>query len=247
MKIAVISDIHGNMEALEAVMSDIKEQRCEKLFALGDYAMAGPEPKVAVDYFMQKINDENVYMIQGNTDLMIAEYDEQLYSFLKEKAPVMAEALKKDVSVLGEAEKAFLKNLSKDKEVIIDGVKFLLVHGSPRKNNEDILADTPLSEVEKMLEGVDADVILCGHTHIPCGFQTSEKQTVVNDGSVGRPFTPEPKACYLTITVTNGKCVFEHHFVEYDNKKASEKIKQRGFKGAEKLAQTLLNPIERHF
>jgi len=247
MKIAVISDIHGNMEALNAVMKDIEEQKCEKLFVLGDYAMAGPEPKLTVDYFMNKINDENIDMIQGNTDLMIAGYNEELYSFLKEKAPVMAEALKDDARIISDEEKTFLKNLPAQKEITVGGVKFLLVHGSPRRNNEDILQDTPLNEIEEMLAGVDADVILCGHTHIPCGFQTTKQQTVVNDGSVGRPFTPEPKACYLIIMVTNGKCVFEHHFVEYDNKKAAEKVRERGFVGAEKLAKTLLNPIERHF
>ena len=247
MKIAVISDIHGNMEAVNSVMDDIREQECEKLFVLGDYAMAGPEPQAAVEYFMQKANDENVCMIQGNTDLMIADYSDKLYSLLKEKAPVMAEALKDDANILDDSGKVFLKNLPAQIEVVIEGVKFLLVHGSPRRNNEDILQDTPLSEVEKMLEGVNADVILCGHTHIPCGFQTSTKQTVVNDGSVGRPFTPEPKSCYLIVTVTNGKCVFEHRFVEYDNKKASEKIRQRSFEGAEKLAETLLNPERRHF
>ena len=48
MKIAVISDIHGNMEALEAVMADIEKQQCDKIFVLGDYAMAGPEPNSTV-------------------------------------------------------------------------------------------------------------------------------------------------------------------------------------------------------
>ena len=98
-----------------------------------------------------------------------------------------------------------------------------------------------------MLKDVDAQVVLCGHTHIPCGFQTSKKQTVINVGSVGRPFTPEPKSCYLTINVTNGKCVFEHHFVEYKKQQASDKLKKRNFWGADKLAETLLNPKKRHF
>ena len=121
------------------------------------------------------------------------------------------------------------------------------MHGSPRKNNEDILPDTPMSEVEKMLENVTADVVLCGHTHLPCGFQTSTKQTVVNVGSVGRPFTEDPKSCYLKITVNDGKCLFEHRFVEYDNIAASEKMKKRTFLGAEKLAEMLINPTQRHF
>lgn len=247
MKIAVISDIHGNMEAIEAVMADIEERECEKIFVLGDYAMAGPEPAGAVDFFMRKMNDPKFVMIQGNTDLMIADYTDELYNTLKEKAPVMAEALKNDAEILNPVQKGFLKNLPIQKEVELCGVKFLLVHGSPRKNNEDILPDTPMVEVEKMLENVKAEVVLCGHTHIPCGFQTSTKQTVVNAGSIGRPFTSRSDSCYLTIEVEDGKCVFEHHFVKYNKEHASEKLALREFEGAEKLAGMLLNPEVRHF
>ena len=247
MKIAVISDIHGNMEAIDAVMKDIEVQGCEKLFVLGDYAMAGPEPKEAVNYFMKKQFDQNVVMIQGNTDAMITNYSIDLYDELKEKAPAMAEALKSDSKILNTAEKNFLARLPIQKNIEINGVKFLLVHGSPRRNNEDILPDIPLEKVEEMLANVDSDVVLCGHTHIPCGFQTSKKQTVVNAGSIGRPFTPDPKSCYLTINVENGKCVFEHHFVKYDKQTASEKLKKRDFWGADNLANMLLDPKVRHF
>ncbi len=250
MKIAVISDIHGNMEAIEAVMADIEKKECEKIFVLGDYAMAGPEPDWAVQYFMNRKDNPKFTMIQGNTDLMIADYSEELYNKLKENAPIMAEALKSDVSILNPLEKKFLRNLPIQKEVEAEGVKFLLVHGSPRKNNEDILPDTPIDEVEKMLVNVDADVILCGHTHIPCGFQTESKKTVVNDGSIGRPFFTQqgiPFACYLLVDVKAGKCVFEHQFVDYDREKAAEKLAQRDFQGADKLAEMLLNPEKRHF
>ena len=228
-------------------MEDIKKQECEKLFVLGDYAMAGPEPREAVDFFMKKQFDQNVVMIQGNTDSMIVNYSLDLYDSLKEKAPAMAEALKSDSKILQAAEKNFIGGLPIQKELVIDGVKFLLVHGSPRKNNEDILPDLPLSKVEEMLVNVDADIILCGHTHIPCGFQTSKKQTVVNVGSIGRPFTPNPKSCYLTITLDNGKYVFEHHFVDYDKQTAYEKLSKRDFWGADNLANMLLDPKVRHF
>jgi putative phosphoesterase len=245
MKIAVISDIHGNYDALDAVLTDIKGQNCDKIFALGDYAMAGPEPSKTIDWFIR--NQDEIDMIQGNTDLMIANYKNETYEFLKTKAPIMAEALKNDVELINPIQREFLKELPVHKEIELEGIKFLLVHGSPRKNNEDILPDTPLSEVEKMLEHVDSNVILCGHTHMPCGFQTSTKQTVVNVGSVGRPFTPEPKSCYLKITITNGETLFEHRFVDYDKITASEKLKQRTFDGADKLAEMLLNPKNRHF
>ena len=243
MKIAVISDIHGNMEALNAVLEDIKSNNCDKIFCLGDYAMAGPEPDIAVNFFMA----QKYTMIQGNTDLMIATYSEDVYNAVKEKAPVMAEALKSDANILNNEQKTFLKNLPAQLELEEGGLKILLVHGSPRRNNEDILPNTPPEKVEEMLEGVTADIVLCGHTHLPCGIQTSQKQTVVNVGSVGRPFTENPEACYLTINIENGKALFEHHFVNYDKKTASDKLRNRTFEGSDKLADMLLNPTVRHF
>ena len=247
MKIAVISDIHGNMEALNAILDDIKTNNCDKLFCLGDYAMAGPEPAKTITEVVRLQKEFDVTMIQGNTDWMIANYTNEVYNAIKEAAPVMAEALKNDFEIMPNEQREFLKKLPEKLQVEVEGVKILLVHGSPRKNNENILPDAPLEEVEKMVEGVNADVVLCGHTHMPCGFQTSNKITVVNAGSVGRPFTDEPKSCYLLLNINNGKCLFEHKFVEYDNKKASEKMLLRSFSGKEKLAQTLIKPTERHF
>ena len=247
MKIAVISDIHGNFDALEAVMNDIKNEECEKVYVLGDYAMAGPEPSTTVDWFFKKQFDKNFSMIQGNTDSMIANFSDEIYETIKNSAPIMAEALKNDVKTLNSIQKDFLKNLPIQLQLIEDGVKILLVHGSPRKNNEDILPDTPLEVVEEMLENVEADVVLCGHTHLPCGFQTSKKQTVVNVGSVGRPFTENPKSCYLKLTISNGKCLFEHRFVDYNKELSSEKLRKRDFTGSDKLADMLLNPKVRHF
>ena len=143
-----------------------------------------------------------------------------------------------EIELAPNEEKEFLKNLPPQKTIEVDGVKILLVHGSPRRNNEDILPDTPMFEIEKMVKDLDVSVVLCGHTHIPCGFQTVDKKTVVNVGSVGRPFTQEPKACYLRLTVTNGKCVFEHRFVEYNKDRAALKLRTREFAGSNKLANS---------
>ena len=247
MKIAVISDIHGNIDALEAVVEDIDNEGCEKVFVLGDYAMAGAEPAQVIDWFMEKQSNKNYKMIQGNTDLMITDYSPELYNMVKEKAPIMAEALKNNVQEINSKQKEFLQNLPAQLEIEESGIKFLLVHGSPRRNNEDISPNLELEKVEEMLENVDADVILCGHTHLPCGYQTRKKQTVVNVGSIGRPFTENAKPCYLKITLNNGKALFEHRYVDYDNQKASKRMLEKKFNGAEKLAEMLINPTVRHF
>ncbi len=247
MKIAILSDIHGNLIALNAVMDDIARNNCDKTFFLGDYVLAGPEPAPTLDYCMHLNTYDNIEMIQGNTDKMIVEYSDELCESLRENgAPIMANALKEDASILNDSQKEFLKNLPEQKLVEVDGFKILLVHGSPRKNNEDILPDTPPKEVEEMVKDTEATIILCGHTHIPCGFQTTTRKTVINVGSVGRPFTEQPKSCYLLLSIEDGKLRIEHKFVRYDNQKSADVLEKRNFEGADKLAQVLINPTERH-
>ena len=242
MKIAIISDIHANFQALQAVLNDIKEQGCEKILCLGDLAMAGPEPEKVINF----VKEQNWEIIQGNTDKMIAEFTPELAENVKKIFPVMGNALIDDVSVLDETAKNYLKNLPEQKELNIEGVKVLLVHGSPRRNNEDILPDRTIEEIEEIIKGVEADLIFCGHTHVPCGYQTNSKKTVVNVGSVGRPMTKNPNACYVVADFNNGEFTIEHRFVDYDRKAASDIMKSRDFEGAEKLAEMILEPKERH-
>ncbi|MBR1753434.1 metallophosphoesterase family protein [bacterium] len=242
MIIAVISDIHGNMQALEAVLKDIKLANVDKILCLGDLVMAGPEPKKTLDFIMQMKDWE---IIQGNTDEMVA-YSDIAIPNVKEVFPIMGNALENDAKQLNEEEIEFLKNLPKQKELEIEGVKILMVHGSPRKNNENIFPNMKIEEIEEMVNGVDADVILCGHTHMPCGYQTNTKKTVVNVGSVGRPFTDNPQCCYLLANVQNGQIEFIHRLIPYDKETAADILSKRNFEGAEKLSQILIDPKERH-
>ena len=94
MKIAVLSDIHGNFQALESVMKDSEEHKCEKVLCLGDLAMAGPQPRAVIDYVRKQ---NNWIVIQGNTDKMIAEYTKETLENVRSNAPVMANALLDDI------------------------------------------------------------------------------------------------------------------------------------------------------
>ena len=185
-------------------------------------------------------------IIQGNTDKMIAQYGPDVIEFLEAQYPVMANAIADDVLALDDSHRAFLENLPPQLSLDVEGCSVLLVHGSPRANNEDILPGMPLDVVEEIIEGTTEKLILCGHTHIPCGYQTNTNQTVVNVGSVGRPMTPQPKACYAIIDFSQGSFEIRHRFVDYDNVLAAQLVSQRGFVGADRLADLLLNPVERH-
>ena len=242
MKLAVISDIHGNLFALEKVLEDIEHEKCDNVICLGDLAMEGPEPDKTVELVKQMKWD----VVQGNTDKMIVEFNEEMFNALKGQIPIMANALRNDAEVISDENKEYLKNLPEKLEININNTPILLVHGSPRRNNEDISPDLPLEKVEEMVEGTDSRLILCGHTHLPCGYQTNSGKTVVNVGSVGRPFTEKPVSCYAIVTFDEIGFGVEHKFVEYDNVSASETLAKRKFEGADKLAQILINPTVRH-
>ncbi len=249
MKIAIISDIHGNMQALESVLKDIEIEDCDKIFCLGDLAMAGPQPIETIEKIQELMLTKDFTIIQGNTDEMIADYNKMQVEALRKMNEIMGNALEDDQKIIPVRQKEFLRHFDKTKELEINGVKIFLAHGSPRKNNENILPGMPLEEVEKMIAGVDADVIFVGHTHLPCGYQTSTNQTVVNVGSVGRPFTPKPDACYAILEIDEdeeGEFMVRHSFVNYDREKAAELLRQRDFAGAEKLAEMLISPTERY-
>jgi len=242
MKIAVISDIHANLIALKTVLKDIENENCNNIFCLGDIVLAGPQPKETIDF----VKAQNWNIIQGNTDKMIVDFGTEVLQMLRENFPVIANAVVDDMSQLKDDDITFLSELPPQMELSIDGVKILLVHGSPRMNNEDIMPNMPLNLIEEIISGVDVDLILCGHTHVPCGYQTNDKKTVVNVGSVGRPMTTVPLACYAIIDINNGAFSIKHKFVEYDKDKSADLIVARSFDGAEKLAELLVNPASRH-
>lgn len=249
MKIAVISDIHGNLEAIKAVVENIKKECCKKIFCLGDLAMAGPMPKETIDYIRNLDKEFEFEIIQGNTDEMIAYSSEGIYLKIKEALPVMGEAYKSDIQTVTDEQKEYLMNLPKQKEIKIGDLKILLVHGSPRKNNEDIFPDLCIKKVEEMIASTNADLILCGHTHIPCGYQTTTNQTVINVGSVGRPFSTSPKSCYCIIECADENAkefVAKHNLVDYDFEKSAKILEQRDFEGSNKMADMLRHATNRY-
>lgn len=242
MKIAVISDIHANLIALQEVLKDMASEGCEKVICLGDIVLAGPQPKETIEFFKQ----QDWLVIQGNTDKLIADFGSDVLQMLQERFPIMAKAIVDDIAQLTDDDMSYLSQLPPQVMLEVGGLNLHLVHGSPRANNEDIMPGMPIEVVEEIIADTQADLILCGHTHTPCGYQTNSKQTVVNVGSVGRPMTPTPLACYAVLDIEDGRFSIKHKFIDYDREFAAKLVRDRGFEGADKLAELIVNPITRH-
>ena len=244
MKIAVISDIHSNALALDKVLEDINTFNPDKIFFLGDLILAGYRPNYVCKKIMElkeKMN-KNFEIIQGNTDKMIANCSEELIKKTKEAFPCMGYSLEEDVKITDKKYIDFVKNLPESKYTEINGLIIQLVHGSPRSQNENIYPELTEKTVIEMTENSKADLILCGHTHKPCGYSLSNGKTVINVGSIGRSMTKDKMPVYLQLTVdNNGKFFVEHKIVKYDNIEVSKHILARGFKHVKDLAEMFIS------
>lgn len=239
MKIAIISDIHANKDAFDKVMEDINEFSPDKIFCLGDLILAGYNPNYICEKIFELIEKygENFEIIQGNTDKMVSNCTDELLENAKNSFPCMGYSLEQDIKITEKRYLDFVRALPEKKQVIVNGIKIDLVHGTPRNQSENIYPELMNDTVEAMVKESDADIILCGHTHLPCGYTLNSGKTVINVGSVGRSMTKDKNAVYLQLTVDNeGKFYSEHRIVKYDNEKVSKHILARNFKHCEELA-----------
>ncbi len=236
IKVGVISDIHGNMEALASVLKRIDDLGIKRLLILGDLAAMGPEPDKTVTFIKELYSKYDLEIIQGNTDLFIV--NEQL----PDVPDFARNAILFSKKTLSKENIEFLKILPPQKSLKIGETAILMTHGSPRKNDENILPGRSVEEIKPMIADANETLILCGHTHLPAGYQI-EKQTVVNVGSVGRPFTENQKACFVILEIDeNKKDTFsvEHDFVNFDVESAAKKLASQDFEGAKYLSDLLL-------
>lgn len=183
MKIAIISDLHGNYEALRSL-----SETYDELWVLGDLVNYGPEPGAVVAFV--KANGKAV--LRGNHDHSIGhDVDPRCSARYK----TMAEVTRKyTASVLKKEQKEYLRQLPLSLELERQGTRFYLCHAKP---SDPLYGYCPEHSEEwvKELDGVKADVLLVGHTHTPFVRHIGNK-AVVNPGSLGQPKTGRSDACY---------------------------------------------------
>lgn len=179
MRIALISDIHGNLPALDAVLADIARQRVDRLFNLGDICYGPLWPRET----WQRLRGLGALTIQGNQDRDLYDFDPTLL----QSRPT----LRYGVEALGEAGLAWLRALPQT--LAADAI--YACHGTPDSDLvyllEDIASGDARLRPEPDLRGLLGDraeaVIVCGHTHTPRAVRLGNGQLVVNPGSVGLP------------------------------------------------------------
>ncbi|PIE81162.1 MAG: protein phosphatase [Chloroflexi bacterium] len=181
MRVALISDIHGNMVSLEAVLADIEQQNVDQIICLGDIATLGPNP-VAV---MECIRELECPCVMGNHDLFLLK-PEILHEYMD--APWFADSIAWCAKQLKPIDFEFLQTFQPTISLpLSDEHSLLCFHGSPKSNTDIILAMTPPTTVDELLSGYKATVMAGGHTHMQM-MRQHKGIMLINVGSVGMPF-----------------------------------------------------------
>lgn len=181
MRVALVSDIHANEVALRAVFRHIDSQGIDSTICLGDVATLGPHPREV----LALLRDRKCPCILGNHDEFLL--DRQLIERYTE-APIIKRAVDWCRDQLSTQEFDFLRSFQTGLDIELDpNSRLILFHGSPRSHMENILATTPVDELETMLGERRSTVMAGGHTHLQMVRQ-HRGTLIVNPGSVGMPF-----------------------------------------------------------
>jgi putative phosphoesterase len=213
MQIAVISDIHGNAIALEAVLKDIDTRDVDLVLCGGDLAGDGAMPNEVIGV----IRKMHIPTIMGNYDDGVGYFRPECGCAYKDERA--AELGRRSLAWMKEhitpENKEYLRGLLHRLEFTVFDKKVLLVHGSPRKINEYLYQDRPDESILRLINQENVDILICGHTHLPYIKNIGNKY-LVNAGSVGKPKDGDTRAGYAVITIKENQVEAEFIRVAYD-------------------------------
>lgn len=227
MRIGVLSDIHGNLPALQAVWADMQRRGVDWVINLGDVVFRGPHPEEC----LRLVQEMGAPVVLGNTEVWLTEAEGQL--------PEVLSAVRAWTRArLSAADLQWLAELPEEHRFEVGGKRLLFVHGSPRGNMDSLFPGTPEPELLEALEGCEADIVLCGHTHWAFSRRVGTHQ-LIGTGSIGLPFDGDPRAAYLILEVTERDVGVTHVRVDYDLAAALSAGTERGFPDMDFLYKVL--------
>ena len=223
MKIAVFSDVHANLPALEAFFKDLDSREVDAVYCLGDLVGYNVWPNEVI----AEIRKRKIPTIAGNHDLKVKKLKRD-------------EGLEVDYAyhIGSDSAREYLRTLPRflrlQYEFGSEKVNFLFVHGSYRRIDEYLLEDLEETYVLDVLQEADAGIIFCGHTHKPYHriLQTPDSfKHIINVGAIGKPKDGNPKGCYVILSLHNNSTLqksdgIEVEFVrcDYDVEKAAKAV-----------------------
>ena len=179
MRIAVVSDIHGNKPALEAVLAEIEQEQVDRLVCLGDVAV-GPQPAET----LARVKELGCPVVMGNWD---AAFISGMPRPRDEIGEMLVEIGNWWAAFLSPSDREFMESFLPTLELSLGSTPALCFHGSPKSYDDWIFATTPDEELRPLLVDIDEPVLLGGHTHLQM-IRRYEDSVIVNPGSVGLPF-----------------------------------------------------------
>ena len=212
MRVAIISDIHGNITALEAALEDLQHQNVEAVYCLGDLVGYAAHPNEVID----RIRRDETPTIMGNYDDGVGfDRDECGCAYRDPEEQRLGDlSLRWTQRTVTSDRKEFLRGLQAEIRFETNGKRFRLVHGSPRRMNEYLFEDRPLSSFQRLAATSEANVLIFGHTHKPYRKRV-DGVLFVNAGSVGKPKDGDPRACYVVMD-TSAEVAVDFRRVEYN-------------------------------
>jgi putative phosphoesterase len=230
MRIAFISDIHGNFTAFQAVLADINSQSIDQIVCLGDTVTLGPQPIEVLD----ALRELKCLYIKGNHDAAVLNPENApQYEITRHLIPDLRWC--KDQLSPGDLE--FIDSFEPMHEIsLLNGINILAFHGSPLSNTDIIQATTPPKLLDIYFEGQKADIFIGGHSHIQM-FRRYDDKLILNSGSTGNvfkfAFAPGnsvsllPWAEYMIINQSGNSLNVDSRRVYFDTGELLKKVKER--------------------
>ena len=234
-RVAVITDIHANLPALEAALTRIEELGIERVYCGGDLVGYGARPNEVCAL----IEERGIPTIYGNYDYAIARD-------LEDCGCAYIDAHDREIGQLSvdwtlanteQPAKDFMRELPFDLHLDVGATAVHLVHGSPRKVNEYLFEDKPARLYERLAAAEEADVLVFGHTHNPW-VREHGGVLFVNCGSVGKPKDGDARGAFAVLDATSGRLEVSIERVAYDAGAVAAEMRDAGLPG--ELADKLL-------
>jgi putative phosphoesterase len=229
MRVAVLSDIHGNLVGLDACLADLLAQGgADQIVAAGDLCIDGPRPKKV----LQRLEEVGAQCVRGNTDRYLAAPGEQ--KFAAAESAQMAWTRKQ----LGEKWLTWLRELPFSLRFGAEGSQLLVVHANPSNDEEHLWPDADDELLQRLIADERANVIAFGHLHLPY-VRMWRGKVLVNVASAGLPKDGDPRAGYALFTERDGGWEVKHRRVPFDVKKVATQLTDCGIPDSADLIATL--------